>query len=119
MNHDYILRVALQVLVYEIAALHQQLKCWTVVVLPLIGHNFAVERRGIVLNSAQIANEIVVAVLLLEELADLRDVVSVDLLDEIRGWEAHGDDAGCDVGQVQIVLALLEPDLVSCDELSN
>ena len=66
--------------------------------------------------AAQIEDMKVVLMALGQELATLGGGVPIGRLEAARG-EAHGDDSVIDIGQIQVVLALLQPALLfgHCD----
>lgn len=83
-----------------------------VVVVKGVGGHAAIKLLGVVEPlRAQVVDEVVVLMFHLQEAFDVVQRVAVDGLD-LFGWEAHGDDAIADVGQVQVEPILHMPSLV-------
>ena len=69
---------------------------------------------------AEVVDPVVVFVLLVQVLPNVVEAVTVDGL-EVLGREAHGDDAPviADVGQVEVVLALPDPEFFLANDFSD
>jgi len=100
MDNKNILLLLGQEVVHVLAELRQQHQCWTVVIFPLVYRYLVVEWRGIVSNAAEVVNPIIILMLFLQVAGNSGDVVSVDLLEQFLSRIAHGDNPGCDVGQI-------------------
>lgn len=85
----------------------QRLQLWGLMIGPEIVLDFTLEPVILVLAIADIDDHVSSLMFWLEELDDVVDVVAVDWLDA-RGGEGHGDDAGGDVGQVEVEAVLLK-----------
>lgn len=94
------------------ARLEQQRQRWRMVVQPLVVVHSVVELFFVDHPVAHVVYPVALRVHVVEELAHLVDVVSIQLLGPLAGGEAHGNDSVGDVTQVQVVpLSLVPPPL--------
>jgi hypothetical protein len=72
-------------------------------VSPRCGDNLVIKRFCVVFDTTHVVNEVFFTVLLLNELSNFVDIVSVPILPTARGCrEAHGDNSWSDICQIQI-----------------
>ena len=109
-----VLRILSEPVVDVPAAIQDLVQAGGVVIDEWVARDAVLKERNVIVSrglDAKVVDLVVVRVISIQEGEDVRQLIPVDAL-HVRGWIAHGDDVGRDVGQIKVVLSILEAFLV-------
>ncbi len=92
---------------------------WGLVIRPLVLKHSILELSIVVGSGADVNDEVVFRMMLLEILSHVVDGVAVGLFQEIGGREGHGDDIFSDVGEIEFFSLVGSLLLGACHQLPH